>query len=72
MSDLGVLSIFCGVIWLICIHRAKVKERKEAELLERNPEAWRQQKEFEEEKKYRKRRAAGDMASTIATLFFKK
>jgi hypothetical protein len=70
-----LMWFICIVTAIVCFSRAmsaKIKERKEAELLERNPEAWKKAKEFEMEKKDRNRRAIGGAAITIARIILKK
>jgi hypothetical protein len=50
----------------------KEQEKKEAELLERNPEAWKAVKVFELEKKDRSRRSGLDAAVILAKIFLKR
>jgi hypothetical protein len=49
-----------------------IKEKKEAELLERNPEAWKKVKELELEGRDRNRRAVGGAAFSIVKILLKK
>ena len=48
------------------------EEKKVAELLERNPEAWKKVKELELEERDRNRRAVGGAAFSIAKFLLKK
>ena len=70
-----IMILFCGLLVAVAIGRVvnlKAKEKKEAELLERNPEAWKTLKAHEMEKKNKNWQSAGDAAINILKVFLKK
>jgi len=70
-----VTAYFLAMISIIVISKTittQAKARKEAEILERNPEAWKKMKELEMEKKDRNRRAVGGAAFSIFRMFLGK
>jgi len=72
---MGTMTFFVVVILVIYYSnaiKAKIKEKKEAELLERNPEAWKKVKELELERNSRKQAAIGGAAVSVLRILFKK
>ena len=71
----SVFTVMCFSMAIIFMFRglaARAKAKKEDELLERNPEAWKKLKELELEKTARNRQAGLARAITIAKFFFKR
>jgi hypothetical protein len=72
---MGTMTFFVVVALVIYYSnaiKAKIKEKKDAELLERNPEAWKKVKELELEKNSRKQAAIGGAAVRVLSILFKK
>jgi len=72
---MGTMTFFVVVALVIYYSnaiKAKIKEKKDAELLERNPEAWKKVKELELEKNSRKQAAIGGAAVSVLRILFKK
>jgi hypothetical protein len=71
---MSVTTFFFVMIAITVISKtitAEIKRRKEADLLERNPEGWKKVKEVELEKTDRKRRAIGGAVFNIFFCIFK-
>ena len=71
----NMLLLFMVVMTIVSTSNAikrHIKEKKEAELLERNPEAWKKVKELELEKNSRKQAAIGGAAVSVLRILFKK
>jgi hypothetical protein len=72
---MGTMTFFVVVALVIYYSnaiKANIKEKKDVELLERNPEAWKKVKELELEKNSRKQAAIGGAAVSVLRILFKK